>query len=257
MWLGYTLLCRDIELACDALSGGGVQIGGQVNAGPEQPEDEGGVQLVTFPDIPADPARHAQAEPQADVAVEGVDAHDPHARQPQDRGDHIPVLDPVHGGLELNGQRCLVDGIGDDVQGRRLGEFAVVGFQLQVALGDDLPGGDQAQPAFDGHRAQEPDGHQCPEGAVQSLWGFFQHQPEDRHRQHHPAGRDAQVQNFGEGHGSHLLLIVVQKFSNFLKVCTAQVALFCKGGDEGWQAAAAIVLEKPAALAGLKFLPGQ
>ena len=182
-------------------TGYGVQVRGKIDAGTEQPQNEGGFQSVALPHPPADPGSEAHPQPQGQIAVEGIDAHGTHARQPQDRPHQAPMLDPVHGGLDLDAQGGIVDGIGNDVQGGGLGEFRRLGLHHQIVVGHHLPAGDQAHGAFDGHGTQQPDGHQRPQGTVEGLRRFFQCQPGGDHCQHQPACGDAEIENIGEGHG--------------------------------------------------------
>ena len=193
-----------------------VQAGGQIDLGPEKSQNERGRDFVTFPDIFPDPRPKPDPQTQIPVAVCGIDGHNTHTRQPRDRGEHIPMLKAVHGGVDLDLQRGLVDGIGDDFQSGGLPEFRFPGFQIQVLRRDHLPAGDQAESTFNRDGAQEPDGHQGPQGAVEGLRTVLPDETDDRHGQHQPACGDAEIQDIREGHGSHLLLIIIQHPADLL-----------------------------------------
>ena len=164
----------------------------QVDPGPEQPQQKGGVDLPAQPDAVSlrHGLRYTAAQPQP--AHQGPEEQERHADKPERRaaGGDPPGI--AHGPGD-----ALIDVVPQVVVDRRAEEWQAAvypgGAGVQGCLGDGLRAGDEAQGALDGEGAQQPQPHQPPQQAPCGLGGPFQRQTQDDDRQNQPSRRDTPV----------------------------------------------------------------
>ena len=184
---------------------------GQTDHGPEESENERGVDVVAEEDVPLSPHPLPQPPPDPDAADQCPKAHNQRAQEPhigKHRQPHLQRVDtgPRRGpqGLGVDGVHRLVDGIKAALD---------LGRGVIQALGrDDLPAGHQTEAGLQNSGNEKPHRHQGPQGADHPPGSLLQRKPRQDHRQHHKACRIAGVQDvkkqLGHGHTSSKVSII-------------------------------------------------
>ncbi len=177
----------------DAADLGLLQIRGQIDAGGEDAQDKGRSHGIAEPDIlpKAHGGRHFPAQP--DIACQGVEKQSRQPCRPQPGGQEHHDLHGIHACVRFRRQ-----GSGN---GRihRIVQYPDAAVDFRFPGHHDFPGHgllawNQAQHAFYGKGADQPDAHQNPQGAAHCFWGFPQENPQKHYSQDDPACGDAHVQ---------------------------------------------------------------
>ena len=193
-----------------------LQADGQIDPGPDQPQDEGGAHRVRLVHIVRHQHGPGQALAQMQVGHGPVDQQRDHARTPQRRPDSAPDLHRVRAGrLRCGGQRVqrrLADRAHPAPHAGR-GYNTDVPWKIrdgagrsQRAPGDGGTLRGQAQDAerrVDAHRADQAKGHHAPQQIGPLLRRTPQQQTYQQHRQDHQRGGKLHVQE-PQKHRFHL-----------------------------------------------------
>ena len=169
-----------------------VQTEGKVNPGVHQSQHEGGEHRITLVEVILQPYRRGHPPPQAQIAHSAPPQQPRHTKEPEDRQYRKPNLQEVGGGVGGGGGGLgehRVDGL---VQVGKSGVDPGGGVG-EDGGGDGLSAGNEAQSALQGEGEDEPHPYNAPQQHMGPLWGPFQHQAGQQHRQHQPAGGDAPV----------------------------------------------------------------
>ena len=187
------------------------QVGGQVDPRPEHPQHEGGGDAVGQPDVFLSRQRYGSDEPpperqQGDQAVgcQGGGSGQPYCGGDESRsGGGLFLRD---GEVIGDGFLCVPDGGGRRLNGV-IGEVLVpLGVQRRNPGLNPEPGqarsggvgrygGEQAEPALDGERAQQAEQHHRPQHIGKHPWRFPQGQPDQQDKQNDNRRRPAHAQH--------------------------------------------------------------
>ena len=166
----------------------------QVDLRAHHAEDERGCRVFALIDVVPQAHRCPHASAQAQIADGGIEQHCRDADKPQHRIHRDPDLERVGTG-KLGGGKALGDDGVDHAVYR--GNTAVDrGRRVEHDRGADRLGTrDEAERAFDGKRAEQPQSHDAPQHNMQPFRRFFQQQAQKEHREHEPARRNAHVED--------------------------------------------------------------
>ena len=169
--------------------------GGKINHRTEQPQNEGGVDVIAQPHIPGYGYGGTNLPPHMDPAEEGIAQHQHHTQDPElteHKGPDLGRIGAGHGtgrhGIGQNrihrfvheGNAAVDDGLGG----------------VEDVVWQGLRAGNQAEGAFQGKGKYQPQSYSAPQEASQSLRRPLQQNPQRHHSGNEPGGVDAHVDYF-------------------------------------------------------------